>query len=137
VVLTAATVALKFALLDPAGTVTETGTVTDELLLDRLTLSPLLPAGALSATMQLSVVDPVTAPLEQVNELKDPVAVVTPVPLRLTTMLLFEDESLVIVIWPEAGPVAEGLNCTLKVNVPFGLTVAGSWLWLCSENDCP
>jgi len=97
-VLTAFTVAEKLVLLDPAATVTDAGTVTDELLLDKVTLNPPVAAGELNATVQLSVVAPKTDPLVQVSELNDAIVAVVPVPLRLTTILLFEDESLVMVI---------------------------------------
>jgi hypothetical protein len=39
-----------------------------------------------------------------------------PVPLRLTTAVLFVDESLWIVSCPEAAPVAVGSNCTFSVT---------------------
>ncbi len=54
-VLTAATVALNEALAAFAATVTEAGTVTELLLLDRLTTCPPVPAAALSVTVQVSV----------------------------------------------------------------------------------
>ncbi len=62
------TVAVKFAVVEPAATVTEAGTVTDELLLARLTVKPPLGAAALSATVQESVPAPVIDPLAQLNE---------------------------------------------------------------------
>ena len=55
VVLTAATVAVKAALVALAATVTEAGTVTELLLLDRVTACPPVPAAALSVTVQVSV----------------------------------------------------------------------------------
>jgi hypothetical protein len=55
VVLTAATVAVKAALAALAATVTEAGTVTELLLLDRVTVCPPVPAAALSVTVQVSV----------------------------------------------------------------------------------
>ena len=55
VVLTAATVAVKAALVALAATVTEAGTVTELLLLDRVTVCPPVPAAALSVTVQVSV----------------------------------------------------------------------------------
>jgi hypothetical protein len=64
------TVALKAALVALAGTVSEAGTVTVELLLERLTVNPLLGAGALRVTVQASVPAPETEPLEQVSALK-------------------------------------------------------------------
>jgi hypothetical protein len=52
------TVAAKLAPVAPAGTVTETGTVTDESLLDKLTFNPPLGAAAVSARVQVSVPAP-------------------------------------------------------------------------------
>jgi hypothetical protein len=68
-VLTADTVAVKLAVVDPAATVTEAGTVTAELLLARLTANPPLGAAAFSVTVQLSVPAPVIDPLAQVSAL--------------------------------------------------------------------
>jgi len=53
------TVAEKLALLAPAATATVDGTVTAVLLLDRLIAYPPLAAGALIATVHVSVPDPV------------------------------------------------------------------------------
>src|SRR5580692_9079390 len=58
-VVTAETVAENMTLVAVAGTVTEGGTVTAVLLLDRATLTPPLPAAALSVTVQESVPAPV------------------------------------------------------------------------------
>ena len=59
---------MKLALLEPAGMVSEAGTVTAESLLDRFMVKPPLGAAALSPTVQLSVPAPVMVPLEQLNE---------------------------------------------------------------------
>jgi len=58
-VLTEETVAVKVAVVAPAATVTEAGTVTDELLLARLTAKPPVGAAAFRVTVQLSVQAPV------------------------------------------------------------------------------
>ena len=68
-VVTAAIVAVKLALVAPEATVTDDGTVTAALLLERLTDWPLLPAAALSVTVQLSVPAPVIDALAQVSAL--------------------------------------------------------------------
>jgi hypothetical protein len=62
---TAATVAVKLAVVELAAIVTVAGTTTAELLLDRFTLSP--PAGAADEidTVQLSLPAPVIEPLAQ------------------------------------------------------------------------
>ena len=64
------TVAVNPALVAPDGIVTEVGTETVELLLDRLTLYPPLGAAALSVTVQLSVPAPVMVPLAQLSPFK-------------------------------------------------------------------
>ena len=69
VVLTAATVAVKFAVVALLDTVTEPGTVTTLLLLERLTLTPPLPAALLSVTVHASVPAPVIEALVQDNAL--------------------------------------------------------------------
>lgn len=69
------TVAVNPALVAFAGTVTVAGTETAALLLDRLTSSPLLDAGALSVTEQVSVPDPVIEALLQEIPLSTPAGV--------------------------------------------------------------
>jgi hypothetical protein len=58
VVVTEATVAVKLAVVAPAATVTLTGTVTEALLLERVTAMPPVGAAAFSVTVQLSVPAP-------------------------------------------------------------------------------
>ena len=67
--LTADTVAVKLALLDPATTIADDGTATEVLLLDRFTAWPPVPAGLDTVTWQLSVPAPVIAPGEQLSAL--------------------------------------------------------------------
>ena len=81
-VLTAETVAVKLALVAPAATVTDAGTVTALLLLDRLTAWPPVPAAAFSVTVQASVPAPVIDPLVQLS----PLSTGCPVPLRAMVM---------------------------------------------------
>ena len=64
---TAAALAVKFAFIAPAATVTLAGTVTTLLLLARLMMIPLLGATADSVTVQLSVAGPVTDALAHVS----------------------------------------------------------------------
>jgi len=64
------TVAVNPALVAPDETVTEVGTDTVELLLDRFTLYPPLAAAALSVAVQLSVPAPVMVPLAQLRPFK-------------------------------------------------------------------
>jgi hypothetical protein len=112
-VLTEATVAEKLALLDPEATVTDAGTVTAELLLARFTAKPPLAAAAFNVTVQLSVSAPVIDPLVQAN----PVNTGTPVPLRLMAVEVPDEELLVNVSVPDAGPAVAGSNCTVRIAV--------------------
>jgi hypothetical protein len=112
-VLTDETVAVKLAVVEPAATVTEAGTVTDELLLARLTAKPPVDAAAFSVTVQLSLPAAVIEPLAQLSALSTG----TPVPLRLTTVEVPLEELLVMVSEPEDAPAAVGSNCTVNVAV--------------------
>jgi len=78
------TVAVNPALVALAGTTTVTGTVTAALLLVKDTLTPPLPAGPLSVTVQASVPAPVIDALLQDNALKV-AATVVPVPVSPIT----------------------------------------------------
>jgi hypothetical protein len=69
VVLTEVTVAVKLAVVDPAATVTEAGTLTAELLLAMLSANPPLGAAAFNVAVQLSVPAPVIDPLTHVSAL--------------------------------------------------------------------
>ena len=83
---TAAIVAVKLALVSPEATVTDDGTVTDALLLVRLTAWPPLGATAVSVAVQLSVPAPVIDPLVQLRDCAETV----PVPLELVVVGLLE-----------------------------------------------
>jgi len=112
-VLTEETVAVKVAVVDPAATVTEAGTLTFESLLARLTANPPVAAAAFSVTVQLSVPAPVIEPLVQLS----PLSTGTPVPLRLTAVEVPPEELLVRVSEPEMAPAVVGSNCTVSVAV--------------------
>jgi hypothetical protein len=112
-VLTVETVAEKLAVVAPADTVTDAGTVTALLLLVMPTANPPLAAAAFSVTVQLSVPALLMEPFAQVR----PVSTGTPVPLRLTTVDEPVDELLVSVSAPVAAPAAVGSNCTVSVAV--------------------
>jgi len=68
------------------GTITDAGTVTAELLLDKLTVKPPTAAAVLKDRVQASVPDPVIDPLLQDSALNaaGTEVPVMPVPLRLT-----------------------------------------------------
>ena len=119
--LTGDTFAVKFALLAPAATVTEAGTLTSELLLDSPIANPPFAAGVFTVTVQLSVPDPVIELLAQVNA----VSPGTPVPLRPTTVELPVEELLTIESCPACPPAAVGSNSTLSVSVWPGDNVVG------------
>lgn len=111
--LTGDTLAVKLALVAPAATVTAPGTVTNELLLARLTANPPLAAAVFSVTVQLSVPDPLIDPLVQLS----PASPGTPVPLRSTTIDVPFEELLISDSCPVSAPAAPGPNCTLNVVV--------------------
>ena len=119
-------VAEKATLLALAGTVTVAGTATAALLLERLTLSPPLPAAVLRFTVQASLPVPVIETLVQVSAFSAPgAAAFVPVPLRLITPIGFVEELLVKVRAPVTGPVAEGSKPTVSVADCPRLRVSG------------
>jgi hypothetical protein len=101
------------ALVAFAGTITVLGSVADELLLDKLTVSPLVGAAAVSVTVHASVPAPVMTALLQESALNpaepEPEPAV-PVPLRATTGVALAEESVATVSCPVAVPAAAGLN---------------------------
>lgn len=105
-VLTDETVAEKLALAEPAATVTEDGTVTAELLLERPTVNPPVVAAAFSVTVQASVPDPVMDELVQ----ESAVSTGTPVPLKVIVVDVPVEELLTSVSWPVAAPATDGSN---------------------------
>lgn len=119
---TAATVAVKPAVVAPAATVTEAGTVTAVLLLARPTASPPVAAAAFSVTVQLSV----PAPLMDEFVQETAVSTGTPVPLKAMAVDAPVDELLASVSWPVAAPATVGSNCTVRLAVAFGFNVKGN-----------
>jgi hypothetical protein len=103
-VLTAEMLAEKLALVAPAATVTEDGTVTAVELLDRVTAWPPVGAAAFSVTVQLSVAAPVSEALAQVR----PLGMAWPVPLRVIVEVVPVEELLVRVTVPLAAPAVVG-----------------------------
>ena len=120
---TDATVAVNPALVAPAGTVTEPGTVTALLLLDKLTASPPVPAAAESVTVQASLADPVIELLAQLSALRTPAAA-CPLPLRLMVAVLGEALS-VRDRAPVAVPADVGAKLTVRVVAWPGFSVNG------------
>ena len=122
--LTAATVAVNDALVAPAATVTEAGTVTAALLLVRLTANPPVPAAAVRVSVHASLPAPVIDPFAHDRLLSTPGAA-SPVPLRAIVAVPPPAALLVRLMVPVAAPAAAGSNCTLKVAVWPGLRVSG------------
>lgn len=104
-----AALAEKLAVVAPAATVTEAGTVTAALLLDRLTTVPPLGAAGLTVTVHESVPGAMNALFAQVSELGTDATTAAPVPLKLTTAAP-PLALLVIVSWPVVAPEAAGVN---------------------------
>ena len=122
-VVTAETVAVNPALVAPAGTVTDPGTVTALLSLDRLTASPPGAAGAERLTVQASLPDPVIELWLQLRAFSVPAAA-CPVPLKLIVAVLGEALSLTVML-PLALPVAVGPKATERVADCPGFKVTG------------
>lgn len=120
-VLTADTVAVKPAVVEPAATVTVDGTVTAVSLLERLTDWPPAPAAAFSVTVHVSVPDPVIEAFEQLI----PVRMGCPVPLRLMAVLEPVDELLVRVTEPLTAPPAVGAKSIVSIAAWPGFSVRG------------
>lgn len=114
---TAATVAVKLALVDPDATVTLLGTVTALLLLARPTEIPPLGAAPLNVTVHASVPAPVMDAFAQLTALNVLLAVLAEVPVPLSEMLveLLFVASLVTDIWPVTSPEVVGVKLMLKV----------------------
>jgi hypothetical protein len=100
------TVAVKPELTVPAGTLTDAGTVTALLLLERVTANPPGAAAAFRVTVQLSVPEPVMEAVVQLKLLRTG----TPVPLSAITDDVPLEELLVSVICPDDEPETVGLN---------------------------
>jgi hypothetical protein len=119
---TAVAVAVKPALKAPAAIVTDAGTVTALLLLDKLTVVAVV-AAALSVTVQASVPAPVSDPLLQETALS--VVAACPVPLR-PMVAVPVDAVLPIVTDPLAAPAVAGSKLMVSVAVCFGFSVIGA-----------
>lgn len=131
-VVTGATLASKVALLAPAGTVTDTGTLTALSLLARATSRPPLAAVAFSVTVHVSLEAPVTDPFTQFS----PVSIGTPMPLKATEAELAFDALLETLSWPLADPDAVGSNLIVTVTLVFAPILIGTLAPLI-EKGCP
>lgn len=114
--------ASKLALFTPEVTVTDAGTVTAVLLLDRVTADPLLSAGVFSVTVQTSAPDPVIDPSAHVSSLM----IATPCPDRVILRIRPSEEVFANANSPVDAPAAEGSNWRLTVAVSPGFRVRGN-----------
>ena len=122
---TAETAAVNAALLAPAATVTAAGTATEELLLAKLTLNPVVGAGALNRTVHTSFPIPVIDPVLHESELNVAVAAATPVPVRLSAIEFPAEELVERFNLPVTEPALVGLNFTVNVRDWPGFNLAG------------
>jgi hypothetical protein len=116
------TAAVNDALAEPAGTITEAGTVTMLLLLARLTLAPPLAAAAFRVAVQTLEPEPVNDAASQ----DSPLSAVVPVPLRIITVGDPVVELLEMLNCPVTEPADVGSNCTVNVAVCVGFKVTGN-----------
>jgi hypothetical protein len=103
--------------------VTEAGTFTSELLLDKSTRAPPVAAAALTVTVQTSVVEVVKDVLAHVM----PVASGSPVPVRVMAAVVPAELLLLLVMvnLPVTAPAAVGSNLTVNAVVCPGFSVTG------------
>jgi hypothetical protein len=117
------TVAVKLTVVAPAARVTEAGSVTEELLLDRSKMAPPVAAAALTVTVQRSVVEVVKDVLAHVM----PVASGSPIPVKVMAAVVPAELllSLVMVNLPVTAPAAVGSKLTVNAVVCPGFSVTG------------
>jgi hypothetical protein len=134
--LTANAFAVKLTLVALADTITDDGTVTPALLLERFTSIPPLGAELLSATVQASVPAPVIDALLQetalsVGKFEEEA---DPLPCSFTVAERLE-VGLMILNCPVASVAALGLKCTFRLSVPPAARVRGKVLCPSMENE--
>lgn len=131
---TDATFAAKFTLVASEGTVTETGTLTKLLLLARLMESPVLGAGALIVTAQVSVPAPVIDVFAQLNPESDEFCV-DPLPCSLIQLavVLLELAIAEMLSSPVKSVVEPGSKRTCAVMLAPAGKVTGN-LFDCTVN---
>lgn len=141
---TAATAAVNAVLVEPPAMVTDAGTLTALLLLERETVTPPEGAAAESETVQPTFADPVTEVVSQEIELSVETSELEDDPLPLPCNLIVAvvlvelcaaeppvlaavvEVSPVMVNVPEASVAACGLKCTTRIKVLPALIVTGS-----------
>ncbi len=112
---TEAMFAIKDAVVEPAGTVTEPGTETEVLVVERMTLTPPVGAELDKVTEQESAIDPVIDVLLHWTALTAGVTAI-PVPLRLTA---------------DVGVLLDKVNCPVTELAEVGSN------WIVKALDCP
>jgi len=135
--LTADAVAVNPTLVALAGTVTELGTFTAPLLLERFTLIPPLGAAALNVTVQVSDPAPVIEALAQERALNvgKGVPESAPLPCSLIFVAGLADVLVITLNSPTVSVDAFGLKWTLKVRDSPAATMMGSFAAPSIEND--
>jgi hypothetical protein len=103
------TVATKLALVALSATVTDAGTVTVLLLLERLTRIPPAGAGPLNATVHVIEPEAIIDELLQVKELKPTKVEVVPLPCSLTFAMVIVESVVMTLNWPVASVPGLGL----------------------------
>ena len=103
--------AAKLAVLDPVGTVTDAGTETVLLLLDRATLNPPAGAAAVSDTVHVSVAAPVMLELWHDSVLRAACALLeaAPLPCNLTLAASLVEVPVITLISAVESAVDDGL----------------------------
>jgi hypothetical protein len=114
-------VALKAALLAPAGIAIEAGKLAAALLLDKVTACPPVAAEAFRATVQEVVAGPTTELLAHERVL----TAGTPAPVRLIAVDELPEELLEMVSVPAAEPAMAGLKPTVSAVDWPGFSVIG------------
>jgi hypothetical protein len=125
-------VAVNWAAVVLAGTVTPEGTVTAALLLDKFTTWPPLGAGELKVAVQASVPVPVIEALVHESDASE----LVPFPCS-RTIAEGADELLATVNWPSDEPAEDGSNLRLTPTEPPLGTRTGSATSPSSVNDPP
>jgi hypothetical protein len=124
---TGATVAVKFAVVAPAPTVTLPGTVTAPLLLASVTPNPPVNAAELRVTVQVVVPEPVNVVLPQESALTDGVVTELNAPFSLIEADFETDPCVAVNVTVCAVVTAEALATKLALEAPAAtVTDAGT-----------
>jgi hypothetical protein len=128
------TFAIKLEVVALAATVTEVGTVTVLLLLERATLIPPAGAAPLSVTVHVTVPAPIIVALLQVREFKATSVEDVPLPWSRTFAIVIAESPVMTLNWPVASVPGLGLKCTLRSMLLPAASVTGSFVCPSTEN---